>query len=186
LGGGDIKKPTKFYIYIVIHSFKLKMYMDLRVDFVFKQVFGSKGNEHILESFVNSFLHATQRKAEGLTYMDPITNKKEPYGMATVHDILAKDKYNRLYNLRMQNNMGSHYYARVLYHFTRLLYMQLQKEETYGLLKGVVTIDVLNSNYFKCKEHHSTFRVLRVGQKSKDNEFFKECGEIHYIELEKF
>jgi predicted transposase/invertase (TIGR01784 family) len=162
------------------------MLLNPRVDFTFKLILSSEGHEHLLESFINSYLGANQQKSEGLTLMDPITNKKEPYEMATVHDILAKDKYNRLYNLRMQNNMGSHYYTRVLYHFTRLLYMQLQKEETYGFLKGVITMDMLNSNYFKCKDYHSIFRVLRVGRKSKDNEFFGECGEIHFIELEKF
>jgi predicted transposase/invertase (TIGR01784 family) len=154
-----------------------------RVDYVFKELFGSKGSEEATEAFINSFLFPTQRKAEGLTFINPITNKKEPYEIATVYDILAKDKHNCLYNLRMQNNMGPHYYARVVYHFTRLLYMQLQKGETYGFLKGVITIDVLNSNYLKCKDYHNIFRVLRVGRKSNDNEFFGECGEIHFIEL---
>jgi predicted transposase/invertase (TIGR01784 family) len=161
-------------------------YLDPKIDCVFKALFGAKGTEENLKFFINSYLHPTQRKAEGLTYMDPVINKKKPYEIATVYDILAKDKYNCLYNLRMQNDMGPHYYARVLYHFTRLLYMQLQKEETYGFLKGVITMDVMNFNCLKSKDYHSTFRVLRVGQKSKDNRFFEECGEIHFLELEKF
>jgi predicted transposase/invertase (TIGR01784 family) len=157
-----------------------------RVDCVYKDLFGSKGREKSTEAFINSLLLPTQQKAEGLTFMNPITIKEESDEKITIYDVMAKDKYGCLYNLEMQNGKGPHYLERAFYYFTRLFYKQLREGEIYGFLRRVITINVLNFDCFEGEDYHHVFCILKRGRGSKDDTSFEKCGEMHFIELKKF
>ncbi|MCK8816769.1 Rpn family recombination-promoting nuclease/putative transposase [Natroniella sulfidigena] len=158
--------------------------LDPKVDFVFKQIFGSEKHPEILISFLNS-VFATKG------------TKKEIVQVEIDNSDLEKDweddKYSRLdikatandetrINIEIQLKNQYNMKRRTLYYWSKLFESQIKEGEAYEELQKTVTINILNFNYLKMNERYHNTYILK---EKETNEILTNLQEIHFIELPK-
>ncbi|MGU3442257.1 Rpn family recombination-promoting nuclease/putative transposase [Bacillus cereus] len=157
--------------------------VNLRIDFAFKQLFGSQGNEDILMGFLNAVLQKTlPSPIKSLTLEDPHLHKAYKEDKLSIMDVRATLGTGELINIEIQIANKHDIQKRSLYYWSKLYASQMQEGMPYRDLQKAITINVLDFVLYPNQEHFTTTGVLWDVEK----EFrISEDIEIHYIELPK-
>ncbi|MBI4861011.1 MAG: Rpn family recombination-promoting nuclease/putative transposase [Candidatus Riflebacteria bacterium] len=153
-------------------------------DIVFKIVFGTAQNRHLLRALLNALLGlGGDRRIVDLEILNPIIDKEYLKEKGAILDVKAQDGQGRLYNIEVQVCDDPAYIQRALYYLARLFGGQLETGAEYELLAKTIGISLVDFNLFPDLEDlHSTYRFYDPVHRRE----LSDVLEIHFIELVKF
>lgn len=155
--------------------------VNLRVDFAFKQLFGSRGNEQILMKFLNVILaYSLSSPIQTLKIEDPHLHREYENDKLSILDVLATLDDNTQISIEIQLNDQHHFLKRSLYYWSRLYASQIQKGGSYDSLRK--TINILNFPVFPEYEiFHTTGKLWDI----QLQKLILDDLELHVIEITK-
>ena len=158
----------------------MKGLLDPKIDFVFKNIFGSEKNPNILISFLN----ATLKPKDLITSVEiknTDLNKGYIEDKFSRLDVKATTSNNEIINIEIQLKNEYNMIKRSLYYWSKLYSEQLNEGEDYSILKRTICINILNFKYLKTRKFHSGYRLKEI----YSNEELSDVAEIHFIEIPK-
>lgn len=158
----------------------MKGLLDPKMDFVFKNIFGSEKHPNILISFLN----ATLKPKDLITAVEiknTDLNKGYIEDKFSRLDVKATTSNNEIINIEIQLKNEYNMIKRSLYYWSKLYSEQLNEGEDYSLLKRTICINILNFKYLKTRKFHSGYRLKEI----YSNEELTNVAEIHFIEIPK-
>ena len=154
--------------------------LNLTNDFVFKKVFGKKGNESILKDLLEAILKIKIKKIE---LQAEVELERELIDDKTgVLDVEATIDDNTKIDIEMQMKNQYNMKERSLYYWAGLYYTGLKKKGEYKENKRVITINIVNFDMFKEGPYHEKIELRREYK----NILLTNKLEIHFIQLSKF
>ena len=154
--------------------------LKLTNDFIFKKVFGKKGNESILKDLLEAILKIKIKKIE---LQAEVELERELIDDKTgILDIEATIDDNTTIDIEMQMKNQYNMKERSLFYWAGLYYTGLKKNEEYKENKRVITINIVNFDMFKEGPYHEKIELRREYK----NILLTNKLEIHFIQLSKF
>lgn len=154
-------------------------------DFIFKKIFGEKGNEDILISFINAVLKRTNK--EPIVEIEIIDNKqltKEVINDKTgIIDVRARTAKGENVDIEVQLTDQGNMDKRTLFYWGKMYLENIKQGEDYTSLEKVITINILDFDYLKTESYQSSFHLWEDIEK---NYMLTDMVEIHFLELPKF
>jgi len=158
--------------------------MGLRLinDFIFRYVFGREENTRFLIDLVNAVMKdAGARTVRTLELKDPVSLRDSKWAKETKVDILATGEDGRQFDIEMQVHPHKGFVNRSLYYWASLYSEQLEKGESYGIVRPVVCINFVDFPLFPdTDENHHRFMISDV---KKPERVLTEDLDIHFVEL---
>ncbi len=157
--------------------------VNLRIDFAFKQLFGTSGNEDILIAFLNAMLQGSlESPIVSLQLEDPHLHREHEEDKLSILDISATLDTGTKINVEIQLNNNHDMIKRSLYYWGRLYTSQLQKGMPYSSLHKTITINLLNFVMFPEYEAFHTTGILWNQQQQM---ILSDDIEVHIVEIPK-
>ena len=154
-------------------------------DFIFKKIFGEKGNEDILISFINAVLKRTNK--ELIIEIEIIDNKqltKEVINDKTgIIDVRARTAKGENVDIEVQLTDQGNMDKRTLFYWGKMYLENIKQGEDYTSLEKVITINILDFDYLKTESYQSSFHLWEDIEKDY---MLTDMVEIHFLELPKF
>ena len=158
----------------------IKNLLDPKVDFVFKNIFGSEKHPEILISFLNAILKSdipiVHVEIKGTDIAKNFVEDK--YSRL---DIKAITSNSEVINIEIQLKNEHNMIKRSLYYLSKMYEEQLNEGDDYKSLKRTVCINILNFKYLKTESFHSVYRL----KERQTNEELTDVIEMHFIEVPK-
>jgi len=159
-------------------------FIDPKIDFAFKKIFGSSDSKDILINFLNAILYEGQPLIEDLEIIDSQPENPTLGTQETRLDVKAKINGDRIALVEIQLINVPSFGNRVLYNAAKSYSQQLTGKERYERLKTVISLKIADFEMF---ENQPEFMSRFVFQE-KEQQF--ECPdtaiELVFIELPKF
>ncbi|PFE01029.1 ATPase [Bacillus sp. AFS023182] len=157
--------------------------VNLRIDFAFKQLFGTNGSEDILIAFLNAMLQdSLESPIISLQLEDPHLHREHEEDKLSILDISATLDTGTKVNVEIQLNNNHDMIKRSLYYSGKLFTFQLQKGMPYSSLHKTITINLLNFAMFPEYEEFHTTGILWNKQQQK---ILSDDIEVHIVEIPK-
>lgn len=159
-------------------------FINPKIDFAFKKIFGSSDSKDILINFLNAILYEAQPVIEDLEIIDSQPGNNT-FGVQDTHlDVKATINDGRIALVEIQLLNVPSFGNRVLYNAAKSYSLQLTGEERYERLKTVISLKIADFEMF---ENQPEFMSRFVFQE-KDQQFEYPDTEIElvFIELPKF
>ncbi|MBF0610693.1 MAG: Rpn family recombination-promoting nuclease/putative transposase [Magnetococcales bacterium] len=129
-------------------------FIDPRIDFAFKKIFGSEDAKDILISFLESLLGLEgERRIAELTILDPFLAPRLKELKSTVLDVRCKDHRGISYVVEMQVEKVAAMLKRIQYNSAKAYVGQIGKGEDYSKLKQVIAITITDFVLFDGFDH---------------------------------
>lgn len=161
----------------------LNKLMDLKIDFAFKELFGSEKNKAITIVFLNAILKRTGRNTiKEVTFQNLEIGGEYVDDKQSRLDILVTTQDRQQINIEMQFTNQFDMVNRSIYYWARLYSDQNKKGMKYSALKPTIMINILNFDLIKeTKVYHTTYHL------HEDEEKFRIADglELHFIEIPK-
>lgn len=154
--------------------------LDPKVDFVFKNIFGSPKHPRILISFLNATLKPTN-KITSVEIKGTDLEKQFIGDKYSRLDIRATTNNYEIINIEIQLRNEYNMIQRSLYYLSKMYEEQLGESEEYSKLTRTVCINILNFKYLKTDKFHTGYRFKEI----YDNTELTNIMEIHFIEVPK-
>lgn len=154
--------------------------LDPKMDFVFKNIFGSEKHPNILISFLNATLKPKDLITE-VEIKNTDLNKGYIEDKFSRFDVKATTSNNEIINIEIQLKNEYNMIKMSLYYWSKLYSEQLNEGEDYSVLKRTICINILNFKYLKTRKFHSGYRLKEM----YSNEELTNVAEIHFIEIPK-
>lgn len=154
--------------------------LDPKVDFVFKNIFGSSKNPKILISFLNATLKPT-KKIVGVEIKATDIPKQFIEDKYSRLDVKATTSNNEIINIEIQLKNEHNMIQRSMYYLSKMYEEQLGEGEDYSELARTVCINILNFKYLKTDRFHTGYRLKEI----ETNEELTDIIEMHFIEIPK-
>ena len=157
-------------------------FLDVKTDYAFKRVFGSKEHKDILISFLNSIVDL-KYKIKDLEIIDPYNIPMLKGMKDTYVDVKARLENDEIVIIEMQILHHDGFEKRVLYNAAKNYSKQLEKGDEYHLLNPVIAITIVDFIMFE-----NTQKVITYFKLIEKNDFIEYSGDIEliFIELPKF
>ena len=140
-------------------------YLDPKVDFLFKKIFGE--NKELLISFLNSFLPLeSEQEIVTIEYLSPEQVRNTIFGKTSIIDVKCIDNAGRAFVVEMQSEWTNIFRKRLLVNGSKAVIRQLDKEypkdrtKKYQELKPVYVLAVVNSNFSKGKDWYHHLQIM--------------------------
>ena len=161
--------------------------LDLKVDFAFKQLFGSEKNKDITIVFLNAILARTGRNViKEVIFVNQELGGEYLDDKQSRLDIVVRTQADELINVEMQLSNQNDMMKRTVYYWSQLFTNQLLKGKGYQTLLPTITINICNFSLFTESDHyHSTYHIYE-DQTLKRLDEKNDILEIHFIEMTKF
>ncbi|HIJ82765.1 MAG: hypothetical protein HW380_1877 [Magnetococcales bacterium] len=118
-------------------------FIDPRIDFAFKKIFGSEDAKDILVSFLESLLGLDgDRRIVELTILDPFLAPRIKELKSSVLDVRCKDHRGISYVVEMQMEKVAGFLNRIQYNSAKAYSGQISKAEDYPKLKQVIAVTI--------------------------------------------
>ncbi|MBF0438668.1 MAG: Rpn family recombination-promoting nuclease/putative transposase [Magnetococcales bacterium] len=159
-------------------------FIDPRIDFAFKKIFGSEDAKDVLISFLESLLGLNgDRCIAELTLLDPFLAPRIQSLKSSVLDVRCKDQRGVSYVVEMQMERMAGFIKRIQYNSSKAYVGQISKAENYPKLNQVIAVTIDDfimfhdfDHYISCHENRETIT---------GNSYLNEI--VHYfVELPKF
>jgi predicted transposase/invertase (TIGR01784 family) len=159
-------------------------FIDPKIDFAFKKIFGSSDSKDILINFLNAILYEAQPLIEDLEIIDSQPENPTLGVQETRLDVKATINGDRIALVEIQLINVPSFGNRVLYNAAKSYSQQLTGKDRYERLKTVISLKIADFEMF---ENQPEFMSRFVFQE-KEQQF--ECPdtaiELVFIELPKF
>ena len=157
--------------------------MNLKIDYAFKLVFGSKGNEDILCDLLNEILGLPfERKITGVHLLNPTIEREYHEDKKSIMDILAVTIDGRFVNIEIQLDNNCDIVRRTLYYWSDVYNMQLKQGMEHHELAKTITINIVDFKLLpQTQKYHTTFHLYEKAEKF----LLTDIMEIHFIEMPK-
>ena len=154
-------------------------------DFIFKKIFGEKGNEDILISFINAVLKRT--KKEPIVEIEIIDNKQLTKELILdktgIIDVRAKTSKGENIDIEVQLTDQGNMDKRTLFYWGKMYLENIKQGEDYTSLEKVITINILDFEFLGTESYQSSFHLWEDLEKDY---MLTDVVEIHFLELPKF
>lgn len=167
----------------VLKRLPLDRLMDLKVDYAFKQLFGSEKNKDITVVFLNAILKRTGR--DRITTISFSTNEmggEYEEDKQSRLDLLVQTESGEWINVEIQFTNQYDMVKRSIYYWAGVYRMPMRKKMTYRELHPVIAINIVNFDLFQQTEQfHTSYHLY------EDQEKFKltDVMEFHFLEMTK-
>jgi len=158
--------------------------LDPKIDYVFKRIFGEKGDEDILMSLINSILKGNPTIKE-LELLNTEYPKEGFNSKGCQFDILAKTDDGTIVNIEMQYRVNANIEDRIIYYSDRLNVSGLSKGEEYGT-KKVISIWICAENISDRIEPISEVRSFYIENGRDKIQKFGKNKRIIILEIQKY
>ncbi|MYL57015.1 Rpn family recombination-promoting nuclease/putative transposase [Virgibacillus halodenitrificans] len=161
----------------------LEKLMDLKVDYAFKQLFGSEKNKDITVIFLNAILKKSGRKViKEIAFTSTESGGEYVDDKQSRLDFLAITDENERINVEIQFTNKYDMVKRSIYYWAGIYRSPLQKRMSYKELQPVIAINIMNFNLFQQTDRFHTMYHLY-----EDEEKFKltDVMGYHFIEMPK-
>jgi len=159
-------------------------FINPKIDFAFKKIFGSSDSKDILINFLNAILYEAQPVIEDLEIIDAQPGNQTFRFQETQLDVKATINHGRIAIIEIQLLNVHSFEKRFLYNTAKTYSLQLTGEERYEKLKTVISLKIADFEMF---ENQPEF-MSRFVFKEKKQQF--ECPdteiELVFVELPKF
>ena len=162
-----------------------KEYLDLKMDFMFKQIFGDPRRKSITIAFLNKILKRQDNESiVDVLYENTERIKEEYDGKTSRLDILVFTSNEERINVEIQLQNRYDFPERALYYWSKLYSSSIGSGEDYSKLVPTIIISILNFPLFpqETDSVHNVFRVMEINE----NFFWSPHLEFHVIDLSQF
>ncbi|MEO5327028.1 MAG: Rpn family recombination-promoting nuclease/putative transposase [Magnetococcus sp. THC-1_WYH] len=129
-------------------------FIDPRIDFAFKKIFGSEEAKDILISFLESLLGLEgARRIADLTFLDPFLAPKIKNLKYSVLDVKCRDHRGISYIVEMQVQKTGAFLKRIQYNAAKTYVHQIERGEDYPKLNQVIAITIVDFILFDRFDH---------------------------------
>ena len=129
-------------------------FIDPRIDFAFKKIFGSEDAKDILISFLESLLNLEgDRCIKELTLMDPFLAPRIKELKYSILDVKCKDHRGISYIVEMQVQKVSAFLKRIQYNAAKSYVHQVTRGDDYPKLNQIIAITITNFPLFEGFDH---------------------------------
>ncbi len=154
-------------------------------DFIFKKIFGEKGNEDILISFINAVLKRTNK--EPIVEIDIIDNKQLTKELILdktgIIDVRARTSKGENIDIEVQLTDQGNMDKRTLFYWGKMYLENIKQGQDYTNLEKVITINILDFEFLGTESYQSSFHLWEDIEKDY---MLTDVVEIHFLELPKF
>lgn len=153
---------------------KLKHAIDPRVDYVFKVLFATVGNEDILVAFLNAIIKPPV-PIVSVIIVNPYNEREFENDKLTIVDVKVTDEKGFMYQIEMQ--LGNHKDVRVrsAVNWAQIYSKQISKGDDYNAVKPTISIWLLTQNITAKPNFHNVVEM----RYRHDNDLYLEHMEIH-------
>ena len=152
----------------------------LKLDIIFKRVFGDENNKGIIAAMVSALLEIPRESIREIT-INNVELPPEYLDRKFSRLDLKLDVDGRTVNVEMQVNYESDFRERTLFYWSKIYSEDLKAGDEYGDLKKTFCVNIINFNLFDCEDYHSHFKVMEKDR----HEVLSEKFAIHFFELKK-
>ncbi len=152
----------------------------LKIDIIFKRVFGNEQNEEIIAAFISDMLDIPRNRIIHVEIKNvelPPEEIDQKFSRLDLNLIVDGRKV----NIEMQVNRDMAYKERTLYYWSKLYSDDLKSGDDYSELSQTICVNIINFNLFDCEDYHSHFLLK---EKERD-EVMTDKLAIHFFELKK-
>jgi len=164
----------------VIPMYSDERIVKLKLDIIFKRIFGNAKNENIIAAFISDLLEIPRKDIKAV-YIDNVELVPEYLDQKFSRLDIKMDIDGRIVNIEMQVNREPDFKDRTLFYWSKLYSEELKVGEEYGELKQTICINIINFDLFDCEDYHSNFRILE----NERGELLTDKFAIHFFELKK-
>lgn len=152
----------------------------LKLDIIFKRVFGNAHNDKIIIAFLEDLLEMERGTIQEIFIENVELPPNELEKKFSRLDLKMKVD-NQIVNIELQVKPEDDFGERTLFYWAKIFTEELGSGEEYGELRKTICINIINFNFFECKEYHSHFQALE----KKRHELLSDKFDIHFFELKK-
>ena len=152
----------------------------LKIDIIFKRVFGNDQNEEIIAAFISDMLDIPRNRINKVVIKNvelPPEEIDQKFSRLDLNLYVDGKKI----NIEMQVNKEAAYKERTLFYWAKLYSDDLDSGEDYSALSQTICVNIINFNLFDCENYHSHFMLK---EKERD-EVMADKLAIHFFELKK-
>lgn len=159
-------------------------FINPKIDFAFKKIFGSPESKDILISFLNAILYEEQPIIQDVEILDPYLVPQIKGIKNTYLDIKARITGDKTVIIEMQVLNVESFEKRILYSAAKAYSIQLDQGEQYKLLNPVIAVTITDFKMFE----DSTEVISKFALKEKKRliDYPIDDLELVFIELPKF
>ena len=154
--------------------------LDPKVDFVFKNIFGSPKHPKVLISFLNAVLKPDQLITD-VELKGTDLSKQFVEDKYSRLDVKATTSTGELINIEIQLKNEYNMIKRSLYYLSKMYEEQLGEGDDYSILNRTICINILNFKYLKSQNFHTGYRFKEI----QSHEELTDVMEIHFVEIPK-
>ena len=154
--------------------------LSLKVDFVFKKIFGNEKHPNILISFLNAVIKPTDL-IKSVQIKNTDIEKEHIEDKYSRLDIKAVTNNGEHINIEIQVKNEYNMIKRSLYYWSKMYEGQLTKGQDYDTLSRTICINILDFKYLKNDNFHNCYRL----KEKNTNEELTDVMELHFIEIPK-
>ena len=152
----------------------------LKLDIIFKRVFGDSKNDKIIKAFLSALLEIPAQHINAVTIENVELPPDELEQKFSRLD-LRLDVDGKTVNIEIQVNFQYDYRERTLFYWSKMFSNELGSGEEYGSLPQTICINIVNFNLFSKPEYHSHYSIM-----DRDtHEILTDKFAIHFFELKK-
>ena len=162
-------------------------YLDPKVDFLFKKIFGE--NKELLISFLNSFLPLEDgQEVIGIEYLSPELVPVTPLGKNSIVDVRCMDNHGRAFIVEMQSEWTNIFRKRLIVNGSKAIIKQLDKKSVedeakrFQDLQPVYVLAAVNSTFSDGNEWYHNLKIMNP----KNHAVVLDGLEFILLELPKF
>jgi predicted transposase/invertase (TIGR01784 family) len=159
-------------------------FIDPRIDFAFKKIFGGEDTKDILMNFIESLLDLSgNKKLKDITILDPFAAPRVKGLKLSIIDVKCTDLRGVSYIVEMQVKKTKAFFKRIQYNAAKTYANQIAKGEDYPKLNQVIAVTVTGFTLFEELDAYVTRHATQETETGK--EYLSEI--IYYVvELSKF
>jgi predicted transposase/invertase (TIGR01784 family) len=159
-------------------------FVNPKVDYAFKKIFGSEQSKPILISFLNAIIYKGEKVIQSLTILNPYNPGKLITLKDTYLDVKAVLADGSLVVIEMQVARVTAFSKRITYNLAKAYANQLTKGERYHLLNPAIALTITDFILFKDEDDFINPFVFK--HKNKDLEYPDKELQLIFVELPKF
>ncbi len=159
-------------------------FVNPKVDYAFKKIFGSEESKQILISFLNAIIYKGEKVIQSLTILNPYNPGKIITLKDTYLDVKAVLADGSLVVIEMQVARMTAFSKRITYNLVKGYANQLKTREKYYLLNPAIALTITDFILFEDEEDFINPFVFK--HQKKDWEYPDKELQLIFVELPKF
>ncbi|MGL5507343.1 MAG: Rpn family recombination-promoting nuclease/putative transposase [Paraclostridium sp.] len=153
---------------------------DPKVDYIFKNIFGSEKHPRILISFLNACIKPKSPIIEVNIKNTEITKEYIEESFSRL-DVLATTQDGEVINIEMQRADEKNMIKRSLYYWSKIFTAQYQGKSRYSKLPRTICINILDFKLLEEEKFHNVY----VLKNRENNNLLTDTLEMHFVEIPK-